>query len=189
MKVLAIVLASVLAAVAALATLLRLGAPAALLLAALLGIVGWLTLSVRKDRHTGWGNFRALGVMALLASGVWLLVSLASGAWLIALPTGAAFLGSVWWILHCNRQLRAAISHGAGSVGMADLNDEAANAFVRDTIEDNRRSHARGQSLQLQAENLELAHKNRSLEAEVARLRAEVSRLDGALHDPFYDPT
>lgn len=188
MKLLSIVLAVVFGAVLLLFAFLRLGMPALLLVGAALALVGWLVSSVRKDPYVGWGNVRALGVMALLASGLWLVISLFSGNWLMSIPMLVLFAASLWGIGQCTARLRAPLPAGSAQVSMAQQNDEAANAFVADTLVQNRRSHARGTSLHLQAENLELLRKNRGLEEEVARLRAEVQRLDSALNDPFYDP-
>ncbi len=188
MKIFGIVIAFVLGALALVVALVRVGMPALLLAAALAAVAWWLTSTWRKDRYVGWGNFRALGVMALLATGVWLVISVLSGALLVSLPLMVLVVASAWWIRHCNAQLRVS-AKGSSDSSLAQQNDEAANAFVNDTILENRRSHARGRGLHLQAENLELLRKNRALEEEVARLRAEVNRLDSVLNDPFYDPT
>lgn len=191
MKIIGNVVLGLLALALGLVAVVRLGAPALALLAAAAVLGAWLWRGLKKDAYVGWGNLRAIAVMASLGTGAWLLMSVLAGSLLLAAPLALAFGLSIWSIRYCSARINTAFAPGADtgpSIGSAHLNTEQANALVDHTFTENRRRHSRGQSLHLQAENLDLVRKNRELEQEVARLKAEVQRLDGALHDPFYDP-
>ena len=191
MKIVGSVVMGLLALALGLIAVVRLGAPALALLAAAAVLGAWLWRGVKQDAYVGWGNLRAVAVMTSLGTGAWLLMSVLAGSLLLAAPLALAFGLSVWAVRWCTVRINAAAlpsGNPSPSFGSAHLNDDHANALLDHTITENRRRHARGTSLHLQAENLELVRKNRDLEQEVARLRAEVHRLDGALHDPFHDP-
>ena len=167
----------------------RLGAPAVLLLGAIVGAGLLLARKVKTDPHTGWGYLRAFGWMAALASGVWTVVAFASGALLLAIPLAGILVGCVLWIQHCTRKIKeahAGTGHSAPSAASQNL--EAANDLTSQVIANARRSQARGRSLHLQGENLDLTRRNRELEEEVAKLQCEAAERDAAMQDPFYDP-
>jgi len=88
----------------------RLGAPAVLLLGAILGVGLLLAKKVKTDPHTGWGYLRAFGVMAALGAGVWTVIAFLSGALLLALPLAAILVGCVLWIGHCTRKLNGSFA-------------------------------------------------------------------------------
>lgn len=167
----------------------RLGAPAVLLLGAIVGAGLLLARKVKTDPHTGWGYLRAFGWMAALASGVWTVVAFASGALLLAIPLAGILVGCVLWIQHCTRKIKGAhagAGHPAPSAAAQKL--EVANDLTSTIIANARRSQARGRSLHLQGENLDLTRRNRQLEDQVAKLQHEAAERDAAMQDPFYDP-
>ena len=167
----------------------RLGAPAVLLLGAIVGAGLLLARKVKTDPHTGWGYLRAFGWMAALATGAWSIIAFLSGALLLAIPLVGILVGCVLWIQHCTRKINGAHA-GAGhsAPSAASQNLEAANDLTSQVIANARRSQARGRSLHLQGENLDLTRRNRELEDEVAKLQSEAAERDAAMQDPFYDP-
>ncbi len=194
MKALGYLALALLAVVGLFFGLQRLGAPAVLLLGAIVGAGVLLARKVKTDPHTGWGYLRAFGVMAALAAGVWTVVAFVSGRLLLAIPLAGILAGCVFWIRHCTRKIHAAAGIAPGStnpdarLSMGAQNLVAANALTDQIIDSNRRSHSRGQALHLQGENVDLTRRNRELEGEVELLRKQVAELDGALNDPFHDP-
>ena len=155
---------------------------AGILLAVVSGFIHWH----RTNPRDFFKFFRALVVLFVLLPAVGLtLVGAFSGmlGLLMALPLLLAAVLLTRWAFG-----KAAEAPVGGLPSMAVQNLEAANALTDTIAANNRRSHSRGALLHVQAENVELIKKNRELEDEVKRLRAEVQRLDGALHDPFYDP-
>lgn len=88
----------------------RLGAPAVLLLGAIVGVGLLLAKKVKTDPHTGWGYLRAFGVMAALAAGVWTVIAFLSGALLFALPLAGILVGCVFWVGHCTRKIHGSLA-------------------------------------------------------------------------------
>lgn len=88
----------------------RLGAPAVLLLGAIVGAGLLLVRKVKTDPHTGWGYLRAFGVMVALGAGVWTVIAFLSGALLFAIPLAAILVGCVLWIGHCTRKINGSLA-------------------------------------------------------------------------------
>lgn len=175
----------------------RLGAPAVLLLGAVISVGVLLARKVKTDPHTGWGYLRAFGVVAALATGVWTVVAFASGSLLLALPLAGILAGCGLWIQHCTRKLHAPSGIAPGSVNpnaglsMGAQNLLAANALTGQVIDSNRRTRSRGAQLHVQAENLDLIRQKNDLETENAALQQKVAALEqkAALPpDPFAEP-
>lgn len=98
--------------------LLRLGAPAGLLLL-VIGAAGLLLWNkVKRDPYVGWGYLRVFGWMAALASGAWTLIGFVASGLIVALPLALVFGGSLLWIRHCTRKIEAAITQDARTMGV-----------------------------------------------------------------------
>lgn len=110
MKALSYLALALLGVIGSFFALQRLGAPAVLLLAAIVGAGVLLARKVKTDPHTGWGYLRAFGVMAALAAGVWTVVAFVSGSLLLAIPLAGILVGCVFWINHCTRRIHGSLA-------------------------------------------------------------------------------